>query len=284
MDCEFEEKQFEQHLNFELLSKKNMFYVPGQVLENSLGFDAALFTISYNFWKYFPFPFMPTALHPSGVQIDKKWWKTLETGVEYFPKFKCNVFIQHKRPTHLTTANSKEWSYWKQEYYRYGLTPHQQKSLERLEDKIKNKGVVVYASPAFSKLKNLWDAISKRSLVDKTNFVQPIKLKGHGAYTYVAPGNKGRAYSEPEDIESFDFLNHIARLSEAHNVDETNRTFLITTGNIIDEVMAEDEPLQGFYRDIISLFSEGLETETASAIIRIDAFCFLKNTTWKIAV
>jgi hypothetical protein len=284
MECEFEEKQFEQHLNFELLSKKNLLYVPGQVLENTLGFDAALYTSNSSFWKYFSSGHVKSGVHRPGIKLDNKWWKSLDLKLDYFPKFKCNVFIQHKRPTHLTTANSKEWPHWKREYYRYGLTPHQQKSLEKLEDKIKDDSVVVYASPAFAKLTNLWDAINKGSLVNETNFVQPSKLKGHDAFTYILPGNTGRAYSEPEDIVSFNFIGRIARLSGVSNPNDTNRTFLIRTGDIIDGVMDGREPLQDLYRDIVSYLSDSIEPEIALAIIRVDTFCFLKKTTWKIAI
>jgi hypothetical protein len=155
MNCEFEEKQFEQHLNFELLGRRNLLYVPGQVLENTLGFDAALFTRNIHFWRLFELGYLRRVPHLTGLRIDNGWWRNLDQEIDMFPDFKCNVFIQHKRPTYLTTAHSKEWSHWKKEYYRYDLTPHQQLALEQLEDKIGNKGIVVYASPAFSKLTNL---------------------------------------------------------------------------------------------------------------------------------
>ena len=44
MDCQFEEKQYEQHLNNELVSR-GMIYIPGQRFEHFLGIDAALFSL-----------------------------------------------------------------------------------------------------------------------------------------------------------------------------------------------------------------------------------------------
>lgn len=54
MHAEFEKKQYEQHLNLELLKGSNLLFPPGQMLENTVGFDAALFTAHPKFWKHFP--------------------------------------------------------------------------------------------------------------------------------------------------------------------------------------------------------------------------------------
>ena len=40
MRCEFEEKEYEQPLNYELAWKQRV-WSPGQLFENKLGFDAA---------------------------------------------------------------------------------------------------------------------------------------------------------------------------------------------------------------------------------------------------
>jgi hypothetical protein len=281
MECEFEEKQFEQNLNFELASKKSLVYVPGQVLEKRLGFDAAVFSTDPIFWDYFPFRNWSRSFG-SGVKLDKRWWNGLAREINLFPQFKCNLFLQHKRPAHLTTAHSKEWSHWKRSYYRFQITPHQQQALEKLEGKIQNAGVVVYASPAFSDRGTLWEAIKEERLIEKTNFVQAIKLKDHDAYTYVEPGNRGRAYSEPEDVESFDLMTTLGRLSEGRNTNDSNSTFIIETAGVVNEVMGEDS-LRTNYREIIAYLSEGLDSPLAVAIIQMDVFCFLKQTTWMVA-
>jgi len=53
MLAEFEEKQYETQMNIELLCKydtSNLF-TPGQYLENSLGFDVALYSCNRRFWR-----------------------------------------------------------------------------------------------------------------------------------------------------------------------------------------------------------------------------------------
>jgi len=56
---------------------------------------------------------------------------------------------------------------------------------------------------------------------------------------------------------------------------------VIETANIVDRVMREDI-LRNTYDEIVSYLAEGVDGKTAKGIICIDAFCFLKKTTWKI--
>ena len=90
MKCEFEEKQFEGLLNYELMCGRNFLYVPGQVTEGLLGFDAGIFSTHSKFWGYF------VNLPRQGISISKTWWQNLEQDLEHFPPFKYNLFIQHK--------------------------------------------------------------------------------------------------------------------------------------------------------------------------------------------
>ncbi len=85
LDCEFEEKSYEEPLNFELMLRGSLLFAPGQVLENKLGIDAALFSKNPVFWKFFNgsrwhFPF--SAIHRPGVVIDSKWWNTFRQDQE----------------------------------------------------------------------------------------------------------------------------------------------------------------------------------------------------------
>jgi len=123
MRCQFEEKQFEQHLNNELLQKQELLYVPGQVLEGHLGFDAAIYSTNRGFWRLFhelPYYFYERFLYHSrtGITIDPKWWDELDRALPHFPRFRFNVFIQHKRPEYLTTSKSNEWKDWNSSYFR----------------------------------------------------------------------------------------------------------------------------------------------------------------------
>ena len=204
MDCEFEEKQFEQQFNATLLDRRKLTYAPGQVLENLLGFDAAFLTSNRLIWKGFPRRSRGHLFRrqPRGMRLDRKWWNTLDSEIEWFPKFKLNLFIQYKRPQFLTTPIAREWSDWKRPYFRYKLISHQQRALLHLAKRIRSEGVVVYVSPAFRLLSSLWEAMDQGNLIDQSNFAEAINLNGHSRYSYTDAGSTGKSHSEAEDITS----------------------------------------------------------------------------------
>jgi hypothetical protein len=274
MIAEFEEKQFETHLNFELLEGINLFYAPGQYLENILGFDAALMTNHKNFWRIFP-PFWHS--HHRGLLIDRIWWDDLAEDIEHFPKIKFNAFIQHKRPEYMVRSDAKEWNHWSLPYFRFYIVNHQQEALHELEQRIGNKGIVVYASPAFYKLKDLWDRIKSKNLVDHTNFCQANKLNNHGCYSYIRAGNIGKAHSETDDIESFNFIEKLRALSELKPY-ESNKIAIVELGNILHNIMIEINFFSVLYRNIIEHYEKYQLGKFALSVFRINAFRFLNRT------
>lgn len=274
MIAEFEEKQFETHLNIELLEGTNLFYAPGQSLENILGFDAALMTNHKNFWRLFPPCWHP---RPRGLMIDRIWWDELAEYIELFPKIKFNTFIQYKRPEYMVRSDAKEWNHWSQPYFRFAIVNHQQEALYELEQRIRNKGVVVYASPAFYMLKDLWDRIKNRSLVDYTNFCQANKLNNHGRYTYIKSGNTGKAHSETDDIESFNFIEKLQELSKLKPY-ESNKIAIVEIGNILHDIMMEAKVFSVLYKNIIEHYEKYQLGKFASSVVRINTFRFLNGT------
>jgi hypothetical protein len=286
MRCEFEEKQFEQHLNNQLVDDKRLIYAPGQVLENVLNFDAALFTTNPHFWRNFETPFWPLFhRHRKGIFLDQKWWKQLDESLEYFPPFKFNVFLQHKRAEYLGRSNAGEWEYWNKPYFRYVVDKDQQKALEKLESEVDTKGIVAYSSPAFHTLHGLWEAVRNNSMVKQTNFAQVIKLSRHNAYTFVAPGNQGKAFSEVEDIKSYNFDERLQMLSASQMSSDNNKSFITELGEIIHKIMMEQSEFEPLYSEIVKDLSMEIGSYvSAIALLRVSTFCFLTNTNWKIGI
>lgn len=282
MKAEFEEKQYEQHLNLELLEGKNLLYPPGQVLENTLGFDAALFSSHPKFWKHFPEYYH---LHhrffrhgPRGIRLPFELWSELENEIDFFPKFKCNVFIQHKRPELMKRSDALEWSSWNSPYFRYKLMQHQQEALSRLVAQTGSNSIVIYACPAFHTLTELWDAISQKNIINLSNFCQVELLDGHGSYTFQKPGRSGVAHSEPEEIESYDLFSRLNQLSE-QSVSDGNRHHLSKLGRLIDSVMLENEHFNSKYKQFTQYMLQDLnDIEVASSLIKVDVFRFLTNS------
>ena len=178
MDCEFEEKQYEEPLNFELAERGSLIFSPGQVFENTLGIDVALFSKNPDFWRIWQgnllFPFFRS--YKRGVFINRKWWNKFQQDLDdkRFPKFKFNVFLQHKRPEYVSRSNGLEFAEWRQPYFRYYTTPDQQVRLEKLEEEVASQGIVVYACPLFGGLRSYGRQFSLTLLLKEAILLNPM--------------------------------------------------------------------------------------------------------------
>lgn len=280
MHAEFEEKTYEQHLTSELVHNRRLFFPPGQVLENIVGFDVAIRTSNHTFWKLFPrmYPWWRRMffMHPPGIHLRHEWWQKLEQEIEHFPNFKFNCFIQAKRPEQMTGSKAAEYSSWNKPYFRYDTTPNQQKALESLAQHTSGRAIVVYACPAFHTGKELWAAINSGQLVSQSNFCEVAKINGHSRYSFDSSGNIGIAHSEPTPIESKNFD---LALKELNNQESqlSNSAFLAETAEII---VSASEQL-GELREPYLLMSETLFTDAnsklAQSLAKIYAFQFVCN-------
>jgi len=282
---EFEEKQYEQHLNIELLQGSNLIFPPGQHLENVLGFDAALFTRNKNFWRHFlgGYPwyrrFFRTYLN--GLYFPQDAYELENAFNNDLPQFKFNAFIQHKRPERMVKETATEWDSWSQEYYRYKILDHQQNTLEILEQSVGNQGVVTYASPAFHTMQEFWSIHKSHSFIQSSNFCQPSKLIGHKAYTYIAPGTIGIAHSKPERVESKHLLNELERLSKIENKEtQKNTEFISNSCELIETSLKAQEKYSALYSEIIKDLDEQQREapKLLRDLYRLSAFKFVTGT------
>ena len=212
MNAEFEEKQYEQQMNIELLCKYDIsdLFAPGQCLENSLGFDVALYSCNKKFWRFFYKGFKRFLLYYYHYMVDYPYIRPkdvryleelMKKYLGYIPEIKFNLFIQYKRPEYLTRANSSEWKSWNRSYYRYSIDPNQQQLLEKLAQNVdRNSALVIYASPAFHTQQEFWENVRKRTIVDNSNYCEAVNLSGHKKFTYIKGGTFGIAFSEPKEI------------------------------------------------------------------------------------
>lgn len=285
MLAEFEEKQYEQHLNIELLQGSNLIFPPGQHLENILGFDAALFTRNRAFWSNFlsGYPWYKRFLrrYLNGLYFPKDTFELQEAFDNDLPKFKFNAFIQYKRPERMIKGTAAEWSSWERGYYRYKVIKHQQKILETLESSVGSEGVVTYASPAFHTKAEFWDAHKKKSFIKNSNFCQPHKLVGHSSYTYVDAGTTGIAHSEPEEVESKSLIGELQRLSQKESRNDfSNSEFVARTCDLVEESLIEQEMLMMQYfaivKDLDSYQDEA--PKLLRDLYRLSVFKFISGT------
>ena len=201
MNIEFKEKTFEKYFGHELAHLTNITFSPDQCDEARLGFDEAFFLPENWFFRFGPYVRRRRRGRLTGIEVDEfnNYGKMV---AEHMPPFKLNLFVQFKRPTFLTSRGAREWSDWKQSYYRYETTPHQQEALERIDAQSYGRAATIYASPAFWQATDLWVYMSKDAVVEHSNMVSAVKLKGHEHYSYIGPGYVGKGHSETVDIES----------------------------------------------------------------------------------
>lgn len=280
MHAEFEEKTYEQHLTSELVHSRRLFFPPGQVFEDIVGFDVALRTSNHHFWRMFPhmyrwwyrMPFM----HPQGIHLRHEWWEELEHEIEHFPKFKFNCFIQAKRPDKLVRSDAAEYSSWNAPYFRYATFSSQQQALESLALKTSGKAIVVYACPAFRKYSELWAAINSGELVKQSNFCEVAKLNGHSRYSFVLPGNRGIAHSDPTPIESQSFEQALDALQDQTDRG-SNLTFLAETAEAVDGASEQLGSLRETYDSLTGTLFQDASSKLASSLSKIYAFQFVCN-------
>ena len=286
MLAEFEEKQYEQHMNIELLCKHDTsnLFPPGQFLENSLGFDVALYSCNRRFWKYFykhlywgwkryfyyffvRFPY----IHPDDIKYLEELFKDY---LDYIPKIKFNLFIQYKRPEHMKTKRSLEWEHWNHPYYRYQIIQHQQELLEKLAQNIdESSALVIYASPAFHTQKEFWENVQNKTIIDNSNYCEAERLSGHSRYTYINGGRYGIALSEPEEIKNINLEESIYELREQSKYEGNISTIINLAKQVEDSIKESD---YGKYYSMLlesnELFRDFEEYRIFSSLVKLSLF------------
>jgi hypothetical protein len=284
MLAEFEEKQYEQQLNIELLQGSNLLFPPGQVLENELGFDAALYTNNKLFWELYFLEienfdersYGPVVL--PGAKLPIHLWSAIDQNIENYPKFKFNLFIQHKRPEFMKGGGAAERESWGASYYRYKTVVHQQRALSILADSMDGSGLVVYACPAFYRNVEFWLAVERRDFIKSSNFCEVRKLDRHHIYTYQKAGKDGVAHSDPEKIEGLDLMDKLSVLSDT-NPGNGNRQHIAKLAKHVGLAMSESSEYSLLYRRITQSMASNYDgIPIALDLISIDVFQFLTKS------
>lgn len=290
MQCEFEEKTYENFLNLELGSKllgSNLpVFSPGQVAEGLLGFDAAMFTTNPNFWRMFsPWWWLSPLLPPrSGLRLEPQLWEDMIHAIDskQFPKFKCNVLIQYKRPQFISTSRGKEYYFWHQPYFRYNIEPKQQNILEQLDSAVSNRAIVVYACAAFWQYNELFDFNESGILIEHSNFVQPSRLSNHTRYTFINGRDPGEGFSEHVKVPNVSLLEKIDTLLNSNANDLSNSQFIKSLASVINQVMGKaDENFRTNYESMLKRFNPP-EHQFGHSIAEILSFLLTTNINWLI--
>lgn len=224
MHCKFEETEYREPLNYELAQKWGIWPI-GQVLENSLGFDAAFFSNNLVFWSFWPLH--KSMIRNKGLILSSRLWNNAKGKLNSstFPKFKINLFVQHKVPEYISSKLGKEFRNWNQPYFRYNITKHQQYILEKLEAQTNKNALVVYACPCFYERTDLFNFYRGKMIIN-SNFVEPSKLTNHKRYTFIKKGIFGQPFSDPIKIETLNIMNEIEKKRRETKSSDNNVRFI----------------------------------------------------------
>jgi hypothetical protein len=286
--AEFEEKDYEGPLYHELLSGNHRISTPGQVFESAFGIDAMMEAHHPLFWDLWGYMDIP-----AGIMLnDYRWgWVWRRHGsARKLPTFQVNLLIQAKRPDYLRGKRVDlsrcgiSGGYW-----RFAVREHQQVLLEQLERRLRNRALVVYATPVFHELGPLYDHIEKQAIVENSSFVRPTRMKGHHHWNYDKPGCVGAATSEPEAIEDADFITLLSKAVEnSESIDP--KESLLGFEKEISLVVTDNasNPIAQFYKRVdekrLNRIAELVGGRSPLLpFLKISTFLNLLNTRWLIA-
>ena len=239
METEFKEKTYEKYFSGEIMRLINISFSPDQCDESFLGFDDAFLLPLNRLLLIAPYIRRRRRRHLSGTSL-RKLDGLVEDAIKRMPPFRFNLFIQYKRPVYLRTRGAREWSHWGSAYYRFHITPHQQRLLERLDAISRGRSATIYASPAFWSASDLWRFTQADQIIPMSNVASAGRLRGHDCYTYNEPGHRGIGHSEPENIVSVSLSESIeAGLAANDPVDAESH--VIQTAAIVREAADSDE-------------------------------------------
>ncbi|MFZ5253069.1 hypothetical protein ACOY6O_03420 [Enterobacter roggenkampii] len=285
MKTEFEEKDFEAPLYNELRFGSHRIATPGQVFEGKFGIDAALEAEHPLFWDLFGFHDVPKGV----ILEDLRWgfmWRQLRRKRK-LPTFNTNLLIQAKRPTPMNRPSSLLKGYgFSSKFWRFDITVHQQEILERVSRNLRRKALVVYASPAFHSLDELYEFTESQLVMENTNFVKVERLHNHKQWNYYQPGTRGVAHSTPEFIDDVPFGSMLREAVELNNEDgnvSENLSFLHERTIEACKDIQDHNPIARYYLrllDRIMGLGEIYELKETLHYVSFNLFCNVAKLRW----
>jgi hypothetical protein len=107
-------------------------------------------------------------------------------------------------------------------YWKFELTPHQQKVLEALSQSTAGSALVCYACAAFHRITQLWGHSRAGSIVESSTFPTAERLSGHQVWYYEMGGCMGHANPEPERVEEAPLAFRLRELASRRDVQGTS--------------------------------------------------------------
>jgi hypothetical protein len=185
--AEFEEKEYELAFSIELGAGHGPIFSSGQVLEKVLGYDAATHPERDSvIWR------LLQVRRPQGLRLVQPMWSPgAMPPILRLPAHPVSLLLQYKRPDHMVGPSAAQWNLWGRPYFRFARADRQHRILSRLERKLRGEALVRYAAPAFATRAELEYHHLRRTVIERSGFVAPMRIGRHRVWTYESPGNHG---------------------------------------------------------------------------------------------
>lgn len=284
VNVEFEEKEFERPLYNQLDKGTTYVWSPGQIFEKLIGIDSAIFLENPYLWRRMGY------CNPlAGVLLEDYnfgyIWKVIKKR-KPLPDFRLNLFIQAKRPNYkYKTPPKKVRSYISGECYKFEITNHQQKALEKLHINLRNRVLILYAAPCFSTSAELYRHTCNGTIIDSTSFVKASSMKGHSSCIYNT--TIGIGCSVPEELQKINIYEEINLFIEENYGREANSSLQYLWTSIFDTLKDGDlinETTAYFINEVDELENYinryDFEDNEMKYYILIKKFCEFYNLDW----
>ncbi len=290
-ETEFEESEYRGPLYNQLAVGTRRIWEPGQVFEEHIGIDYAMFCRSIALEKH-----LGWGKSYAGVTLGRysHLWHRQRPDKKP-PPFKLNLFIQAKRSKYITrTPKGFKALGLSAPFWKFDLTHHQQVALEGLEKALGNKAAVVYAAPLFHTSEDLYRYTERGKIIQNSTFPTPSTLQGHEAWNFSVP-EWGIANSDPERLEVTSLHSVLEGLGSEEG--EQQNALETVVGSLGQLRGATTEAIQGAsdfirarfaneVREIRSIlerdFPEGLERTATDHFMTVMTFCDLLRLNWSV--
>jgi hypothetical protein len=289
--AQFEEKEYEAALYSELQSSKHAHWVPGQVLEQYLGFDYGLL-LSYPYlWDLHG---IPSPL--GGISPFYDLWRVLRRPPpdrSRLPSFDLNCFVQAKRPwwsTYLSRKLARLGLV--KPYFKFLTEKEQQECLGVVAQHLSDRALFVYAAPVFGSSKDLFRHTTAGIIVENSTFPKASVLSGHQAWYYSQPGATGVVNPEFEPVQQpplSALIDELRRARRRERITESQSANLRSLADKLKATIREEPTIAETARaanlsqewNRIEAFTRANDPPPAvTAFLEVDAFARFYNLRW----
>ncbi len=206
----FAERQYETTFLGELGQAGAGAFQPTQRLERFLGIDAATDAQNaHRIWRIL------NVNVPQRMPLSPAVWPRLPH--QYHRDFSSRIvslFFQFKVARFQDGGRAKYRSAFGAPYFEVSITKHQQMALENLQQSVRARAIVRYASPAFWSQTDFDKYAASRRVLTQSAFLRPSQVGTHKKWMYAGPLGKCILNPDPEETDSESWERLKGRLTE----------------------------------------------------------------------